>query len=152
MSEAAYGESWIRDEVASRLKGLRDDPTPVLSYDLDGDGELTEEEWEVVRTVVSAEVCNEARTRKRRMGIRSPDDTSEFPIVEEDEFEPAVDDGDITGEFSFDDFVEIDPEVREEIAGRYTLLRKLGRGGQGDAYLARNTEKTRFVALKEVDQ
>lgn len=150
MAQTLYGESWIEQKVAERLQDLESDPTPVLRYDLDGDGKLSEEEWEVVRTIVGAEVCNEARARRRRMGIKSPDDTSEIPIADPSEFDAEPAEGDITGEFSFDDFVEIDPEVREEIAGRYTVLRRLGRGGQGDAYLARNVEKTRFVALKEL--
>ena len=42
------------------------------------------------------------------------------------------------------------PERRK--VGKYEILRKLGRGGMADVYLAQDTEHERTVALKVIEQ
>src|ERR1700693_1736950 len=42
------------------------------------------------------------------------------------------------------------PERRK--VGKYEILRKLGRGGMADVYLAQDTEHQRTVALKVIEQ
>ncbi|MGO8968404.1 MAG: protein kinase domain-containing protein [Myxococcaceae bacterium] len=42
----------------------------------------------------------------------------------------------------------VDEGLRAALAGRFELVRRLGRGGMADVYLAREPEKDRYVAVK----
>ncbi len=112
------------DEVARRLDLITATPGAVLKYDANGDGVLDKYEWEVLRSLVEAEVVRE----------RSGED-------------PEEDD------WSVEEMVEdphVDLPVMEVLDARYEVLRLIGRGSQGKTLLARTRDDQEYVAIKEL--
>ena len=104
-------------------------------YDRDGDGQLDDEEWAVLRAVLEAEVVHDlddAPTTADPSERRDDVSSAEWTISDE------VDDP------------SIEMPVLEVIDARYEVLREIGHGAQGRTYLSRRRRDGRYVVVKEL--
>lgn len=106
-------------------------------YDRDGDGQLDDEEWAVLRAVLEAEVVHDLDDAPT---TANPDDS------DHERTEPPA-------PWSIHDEVD-DPSlefpVLEVIDARYEVLKEIGRGAQGKTFLSRRRRDGRYVVVKEL--
>ncbi|MFB6372579.1 MAG: serine/threonine protein kinase, partial [Bradymonadaceae bacterium] len=113
----------VQREVERRLESIREDPEARQRYDRNGDGLVDEEEWELARRQIRAEVQSE---------FDAEDAGREQTPPSEEEANAAVDGY---------------PAVLED---RFELLEKLGAGSQGRALLARDRNRDEQVVVKHL--
>ncbi len=124
----------VQLEVARRLEQIMETPDALKRYDRDGDGELDDEEWAVMRAILEAEVVH---------------DLDDAPTTANPEQPRAA----VAAEWTIDDEVDdpsIEMPVLELIDARYEVLKEIGRGAQGKTYLSRRRRDARYVIVKEL--